>query len=189
VLIDSCLFRLAAEIEVRQHTPLLQRLNLLNNETRYLIGDSQKLLSPASGIGENDHEEDGWRATPVVSQGGRDVDNVRREAPGGAIYCGLEQGLFRESPWELHESIIARLDSDGEMTWCGSDRAPIGFKRPGHGLVPSRFCSGHALLDNRKSRKRRHRSCRSEGHGYSLENHHRPSFRCDPHRQTRSRGC
>jgi hypothetical protein len=116
VLIDSCLLRLAAEIEVGQHTPLLQRLNLLNDETRYLIGDPQKLLSPAGGIGENDHEEDGRRATPVVSKGGHDVDNVRRELPGGPIYCGLEQGLLCESPWEVHESIIARLDSDWKMT-------------------------------------------------------------------------
>jgi hypothetical protein len=115
LLVDSCLLRLAAEIEVGQHTPLLQRLNLLNNETRYLIGDPQKLLSPAGGIGENDHEKDGWRTTPVVSQGGYDVNNVRRESLCGPIYCSLEQRLLRECPWEVHESIIARLDGDEEM--------------------------------------------------------------------------
>jgi len=39
VLVDSCLFRLAAEIEIGQHTPLRQRFNLPIDEIRYLIGD------------------------------------------------------------------------------------------------------------------------------------------------------
>ena len=116
MLVDSCLLRLAAEIEIGQYTPFLQRLNLLNDETRYPIGDPQKLVSSAGGIGENDHEEDGRRATPVVSQGGYDVDNIRRELLGGSSYCGLEQRLLCESPWEVHEFIIARLDRNGEMS-------------------------------------------------------------------------
>ena len=99
MLIDSCLLRLATEIEVGQHTPLLQRLNLLNDETRYLVCDPQKLLSSAGGIVENDHEENSRRATPVVSQRGYDVDHIRREPLGGSRYCGLERRLLRKRPW------------------------------------------------------------------------------------------
>ena len=113
--IDSRLLRLATEIEVGKYTPLFQRLNLLNDQTRYLISDPQKLLSSAGGIGEDDHEENSRRVTPVVSQGRYDVDNIRRELLGGSSYCGLEQRLLREGPWEVHESIIARLDSKVEM--------------------------------------------------------------------------
>jgi hypothetical protein len=97
VLVNSCLFRLATEIEIGQHTPLLQRFNLPIDEIRYLISDPQKLVSSAGGIGENDHEENGGLATPVISQGGYDVDNMPRELPSGSGNRGLEQRLLREA--------------------------------------------------------------------------------------------
>jgi len=90
MLVDAGMLRLATEIEVGQNTPLLQRSNFLNDESRHMIGDPQKPVPSAGGIGENDHEENGRLATPVISQSGYDVDNIRHKPLGRPCYCSLE---------------------------------------------------------------------------------------------------
>ena len=115
MLVDPHLLRLATEIEVGEYTPLLERLNLLNDESRCVIGDPQKPVPPACGVGQNNHEENRRLAAPVIPERGYDVEHIRRELLGGSCNCGLEQRLLRDGQWEVHESIIARLRLRGDI--------------------------------------------------------------------------
>ena len=107
-LVEFGLLRLAAKVEIGEHAPLFQWLNLLDDGLFDAVADAQKLIAPAGKIGKDYHEEDGRFAAPVVPERGNDIDHVRGEVFRGSRYCRPESGLLGERRWNVHHFIIAR---------------------------------------------------------------------------------
>ena len=106
-LTELGLLGLATEVEIGEHAPLFQGLNLLNDGLFNSVADVQELVTPAGGIGEDHHEENCRLSAPVVPKRRNNADHVRGEALRGSRYCRLESGLVGERRWNVHDFIIA----------------------------------------------------------------------------------
>ena len=76
MLIDLLLLRFAAEVEIGEDAPLLQRLNELNDGVGNPACSAQKLVPLAGGIRQDDHEEHCRFAAPIVSEGEGEIDYI-----------------------------------------------------------------------------------------------------------------
>src|SRR5438093_7821274 len=92
-LIELGLLGLAAEVEIGEHAPLLQGLNLFDYGLRDFVADVQKPAGSAGGIGEDHHKKNGRLSTPIAPKRRNNADHVRGEALRGSRYRRLEAAL------------------------------------------------------------------------------------------------
>jgi hypothetical protein len=78
-----------------------------------VVGNTQKLISSASGIREDNPEEDGWLAAPIISERVADAHNLGSEHPLDFSDRGSELALLRERSRDDHTSIISRCGDSG----------------------------------------------------------------------------
>src|SRR6266513_2557709 len=90
LLIELCLLRCAAKVEVWKHAPLFKGLDHLNEGLGDLAGNPQKLVFLAGGIRQNDHKKHGRFTTPIVSERDSYVIYLRSQLPGSATDRSLK---------------------------------------------------------------------------------------------------
>ena len=100
------MFGLKPVIEIGEHAPFFDGLNLFNDLPGDRAHHASELIPLGSGIREDNQEENGWFPSPVVAKRGDNADDIRRQLAGSLPNRRLKSVLIDEGWWYVRHYTI-----------------------------------------------------------------------------------